>query len=81
MSATHIYLDTSYAPTPAPGRVLLVTFRSLTTLAGNSAARLLSAFQHRLAMRRIERLADHQLKDIGFERDWDGSVVRVEWQR
>lgn len=36
---------------------------------------LLFALLHRVAMRRIERFSDRRLNDIGFERDWDSSVI------
>jgi hypothetical protein len=38
---------------------------------------LVAAIDHRLAMKRIERFSDRRLQDIGFERDWDGSVIPV----
>ena len=31
--------------------------------------------QNRIAARRFERYSDHLLQDIGFERDWDGSII------
>lgn len=39
------------------------------------ATHLLDRFQRYLAMQRIARLSDNQLGDIGFERDWDGSIL------
>ena len=41
------------------------------------AASLVAAFRHRLAMGRIARFSDQRLKDVGFERDWDGSINPV----
>jgi hypothetical protein len=29
-------------------------------------------------MQRIARFPDDRLRDIGFERDWDGSVIAVQ---
>lgn len=29
----------------------------------------------RMASRRVERFSDHRPRDIGFERNWDGSVI------
>jgi uncharacterized protein YjiS (DUF1127 family) len=40
------------------------------------AADLISVFRHRLELDRIDRFSDHRLHDIGFERDWDGSLIR-----
>ncbi|MBY5903831.1 DUF1127 domain-containing protein [Rhizobium leguminosarum] len=45
------------------------------TAASGAAKSLLLAFRYRLATRRIQRFSDHRLHDIGFERDWDGSVI------
>lgn len=36
---------------------------------------LIAAIGHRWEMRRLERFSDHALQDIGFERDWDGTVI------
>ncbi len=30
--------------------------------------------QHRQATKRLERFSAHRLQDLGFERDWDGSI-------
>ena len=38
---------------------------------------LIAAFQHRLVMGCFARFSDHRLKDVGFERDWDGSIIPV----
>ncbi len=46
----------------------------LSTMSGMSTG-LLFALLHRVAMRRIERFSDRRLNDIGFERDWDSSVI------
>ncbi len=41
------------------------------------AGRVVAAHRHRRTRRLIERLSNHQLDDIGFRREWDGSVDRV----
>lgn len=38
------------------------------------AARSMDAVHLHLAMRRIARLSARRLDDIGFERDWDGTI-------
>jgi uncharacterized protein YjiS (DUF1127 family) len=40
------------------------------------AAGLPSMFRDRLEFHRMKRFSDHRLRDIGFERDWDGSLIR-----
>ena len=30
--------------------------------------------QYRQAMKRFARFSDHGLQDVGFEREWDGSI-------
>jgi hypothetical protein len=46
----------------------------LSTATGISRRLQLMLRQH-MTMRRIERFSDHRLHDIGFERDWDGSLI------
>jgi uncharacterized protein YjiS (DUF1127 family) len=41
------------------------------------AARLVTRWQDRRTLQRLERVSDHDLADMGFERDWDGSVSRA----
>jgi len=39
--------------------------------------RLAVAFAHRPARERFARFSDHRLHDVGYERDWDGSIIPV----
>ncbi|MBZ9756314.1 DUF1127 domain-containing protein [Mesorhizobium sp. ESP6-5] len=39
------------------------------------AMRSAAAFERRRTLRRISRLSDRRLHDIGLERDWDGSIL------
>lgn len=39
------------------------------------AMRSTAAFERRRVLRRISRLSDRRLQDIGLERDWDGSIL------
>ena len=36
--------------------------------------RMVAAIERRFMQRRLTRLSDHMLNDLGFERDWDGSI-------
>lgn len=35
---------------------------------------MMVAIQQRFMERRLTRLSDHMLRDLGYERDWDGSI-------
>ncbi|MBB3644055.1 hypothetical protein FHX14_000214 [Rhizobium sp. BK619] len=50
---------------------------SIHSLAGLGAffARPVLRLRNRIAVRRFERYSNHLLRDIGFERDWDGSII------
>jgi hypothetical protein len=39
------------------------------------AVRSTAAFERRRVLRRISRLSDRRLQDIGLDRDWDGSIL------
>jgi len=36
----------------------------------------MSRLRDRLELNRMKRFSDHRLRDIGFEHDWDGSLIR-----
>ncbi|PDS68702.1 DUF1127 domain-containing protein [Rhizobium phaseoli] len=38
-------------------------------------ARSVLRLQNRIAVRPFERYSNHLLQDIGFDRDWDGSII------
>jgi len=38
------------------------------------AMRIVAAIEQRILRRRLTRLPDHMLLDLGFERDWDGAI-------
>lgn len=75
MSNIHAYLDACDRVAPASARTPMDAIDSLRVAATELAAHLFAGFQHRRAMHRIERFSDHRLRDIGFERDWDGSIL------
>ncbi|WP_261321159.1 hypothetical protein [Rhizobium leguminosarum] len=74
MSSIHANMDIC-GRTPAFDRNIVDAVSSRLTAASGAAKSLLLAFRYRLATRRIQRFSDHRLHDIGFERDWDGSVI------
>jgi hypothetical protein len=38
------------------------------------AMRVVVAIEQRLTQWRLARLSNHMLRDLGFERDWDGAI-------
>ena len=48
----------------------VLRFRVKTRIAG-----LIAEVRRRRTLRNLDRFADRRLHDIGFERDWDGSVI------
>jgi hypothetical protein len=74
MTNTHT-LATFRAPIEvAVQRPLYDAIASLRSQATIFASRLFANFQHRRMMKRFERFSDYDLQDVGFERDWDGSI-------
>jgi hypothetical protein len=49
-------------------------FYPVATLVNSVASRIVASADRR----RFERLTTHLLNDIGFDRDWDGSVYRFQ---
>lgn len=49
---------------------------TLQGFAGAIAARMVALSQRRRTPN-MTRFADHLLADMGFERDWDGSIMRI----
>lgn len=56
-------------------RLPLADCEALRGAMAGFATRLVAQFQHRRTIQRIARFSDNRLRDIGFERDWDGSVI------
>ena len=53
-----------------------LTLGPIGTAMSGLAIRSTAAFERHRALRRVARLSDHRLQDIGLERDWDGSILR-----
>jgi hypothetical protein len=51
-------------------------FRPVIDVLSGTAGRIIAAGSRRRTERLIARFSTRQLEDIGFERDWDGSVHR-----
>lgn len=67
----------NYAPTIAQSPVSANLADAIAAARNRiaAAAKDLSVkLQHRQTMKRFERFSDHSLQDVGFERDWDGSI-------
>jgi hypothetical protein len=62
--------------TSVSGRPLKDAMVTLRNAAVALAGRVITASQRRQAPD-MTRFADHLLGDMGFERDWDGSIVRI----
>lgn len=73
MSSNHAYLDARDRMGPVPTPIAII--ESLRVAVSGRAAHLFAGVQHRWTMQRIARFPDHRLQDMGFERDWDGSVI------
>ena len=49
---------------------------ALAVTARDRIGGLVAAMRHGAEMRRLDRFSDHTLQDIGFERDWDGTLIK-----
>ncbi|MEZ5777725.1 MAG: hypothetical protein R3E44_05120 [Paracoccaceae bacterium] len=77
MTITHTDTNVRDRMTLPHANIPLSEFTSFGDAARVRVARMAAAFERRLMMRRIARFSDHRLQDIGFERDWDGSINPV----
>ncbi|WP_292449959.1 hypothetical protein [Mesorhizobium sp.] len=80
MSTIHAYMDACDRMVPASQRTPMDAVVSLCRSAADLATRLFAGLQHRWTMQRIARFSDRRLQDMGFERDWDGSIIRRQRQ-
>jgi hypothetical protein len=74
VSGNHAYADAF--PAPATTSDLSNVAAVFMGAVRASVARLAATIARRRS-RDLSRYSDHLLADIGFERDWDGSVIRV----
>lgn len=69
---TNIYaLTVSQSPALAD---LAETIAAARNRIADAANDLLAKLQHRQAMKRFARFSGYRLQDVGFEREWDGSI-------
>lgn len=54
---------------------MTLTLGAIGAAMSGLAKRSTAAFERQRALRRISRLSDRRLRDIGLERDWDGSIL------
>lgn len=73
MSTIHAYAEDCTRIETLPTQRLAEAFAAMQA----GAARLVTRWQDRRTLQRLERVSDHDLADMGFERDWDGSVSRA----
>jgi len=52
-------------------------FEAALVVLTTSAGSLRAAIVNRWTARHLERRSDHMLRDLGFERDWDGTIRRL----
>jgi len=75
---SHTYDGTCGGIAPASLRRPFVDVARVIAAIRGRTAHLFAALQQQRTMRRIARFSDHRLHDIGFERDWDESVNRMQ---
>lgn len=51
------------------------TFESISAAMSGLALRTSAVVERRRMLRRVSRFSNHRLHDVGFERDWDGSIL------
>ncbi|HEV2503707.1 MAG TPA: hypothetical protein VGV39_11565 [Mesorhizobium sp.] len=61
-------------PQPTVSADLADAIAALRNRLSAAANDLAVKLQHRRTMKRFERFSGHGLQDVGFERDWDGSI-------
>lgn len=77
MSTFHATLNTCEPVEMTRVHSLLEVFSALRNAATALTAGLTAGIQHRWTMRTLDRFSDRRLRDLGFERDWDGTVIPI----
>lgn len=78
MSVIHAYTEMVDRAAPASIGLPIAAIKSALTMIARRTACLVAHVQHMWAMRLVTRFSAHRLRDIGFERDWDGSLIRAD---
>ena len=74
MSTLHAYADDHVTLNLVPSLGGIGRVRALITALATS---IQTAIRRRQTQRFIARLPDHLLQDFGYERDWDGTILRL----
>jgi hypothetical protein len=77
VSNYHAYFDASEQMASASARIPSNAIASLRCSALEAVSHLVAEFKRRHTQRAMARFPAHLLADMGFERDWDGSVVSI----
>ncbi|WP_353646558.1 hypothetical protein [Mesorhizobium sp. WSM2239] len=77
MSTLHAMGSTCNPAEMARVRSPLEAFNTLRNAATVFAVHLSASIQHRGTMRTLDRFCDRRLHDLGFERDWNGTIIRI----
>jgi hypothetical protein len=67
--------DTHVVLSSAPLQSTLDAFGAVVAASAAAVLAVRAAHLHRRTLRRLTRLSDHMLRDFGFERDWDGTIL------
>ncbi|MBB3656774.1 uncharacterized protein YjiS (DUF1127 family) [Rhizobium sp. BK650] len=78
MTISHTYDEARGCIAPISLRRPIADMAGFIAAVGGRTARLFAALRQQWTMRQIARFSDHRLRDIGFERDWDGSINRMQ---
>ena len=76
MSNIHATVDASGPRISTLGTVV-ETATTLRATIRDFATRVIAAIEQRSTQQRLAGFSDHMLRDFGFERDWDGSVLSL----
>jgi len=74
VSNIHAIADTSDYQVSSALNIVVDVATTLNATIRALAMRVVAAIEQRFTQRRLTRLSDHMLRDLGFERDWDGSI-------
>jgi len=77
VSTLHATLNTCNPVEITRVRSPMEAFSALRDAATALATRVSVGIQQRLTMRALNRFSDRRLRDLGFERDWDGTVIPI----
>ena len=77
MSNIHATADTSGHQISSTLGTVAETTATLRATIRNFATRVVAAIEQRSTQQRLAGFSDHMLRDFGFERDWDGSVLSL----